>query len=263
MSKIHNTAIIEDGAQLGKNVEIGPYTFVSAKAKIGDGTKVMQGAIIDGDTTIGDNCQIFYHAVVGSIPQDLKFHGEDVRLEIGNNTTIREFCQINPGTKGGGAVTKVGDNCLIMAFVHLAHDVIIGNNVILVNNAAVAGHVEIGDNAIIGGMSAIHQFCKIGEYAMIGGGSVLSQDIPPYCVCEGNRAHIRGLNLTGLKRNFDNKADINAIKNAYKDIFRSLQPMQESAQEVMKNSDNQYAKILAQFVLNTKRGIPFKRKIDE
>jgi len=263
MGQIHPTSIVEEGATIEDDVVIGPYCFVSSKAVIKSGTKVMQGAIIDGKTTIGNNCTVFYNAVVGSIPQDLKFKGEDVELIIGDNTTIREFCQINPGTLGGGGVTKVGNNCLIMAFVHLAHDVIVGNNVILVNSAAVAGHVEIGDNAVIGGMSAIHQFCKIGEFAMIGGGSVLSQDMPPFCICEGNRAYLRGLNLTGLRRNLNDKSDIEVIKNAYKKIFRSHKPMQESAQELIDETQNIYVRKLARFVLDTKRGIPVKRKENE
>lgn len=263
MQNIHPTAIIQEGARIAENVTIGAYCFVSSQASIGENCTIMQGAIIDGKTTIGSNCKIFYHAVVGSIPQDLKFKGEDVELIIGENTTIREFCQINAGTLGGGGVTKVGNNCYIMAHVHLAHDVIVGDNVILVNNASIAGHVEIGNNAFVGGMSAVHQFCKIGEYSMIGGGSALSQDLPPYCICEGNRAHMRGLNLVGLRRNLDNKDEIENIKNAYKKIFLSHSPMQDSARELLKDTKSVYVKKLAEFVIHTKRGIPVKRKMNE
>ena len=263
MNNIHPTAIVEDGATIAVDAIVGAYCFVSSQATIGSGTVIMQGAIIDGKTTIGNNCKIFYHAVVGSVPQDLKFKGEDVELIIGDDTTIREFCQINPGTEGGGGITKIGDNCFIMAHVHLAHDVIVANNVIIVNNAAIAGHVEIGNNAFIGGMSAVHQFCKIGEYSMIGGGSALSQDLPPYCICEGNRAYMRGLNLVGLRRNLNDKNEIDNIKSAYKKIFLSQEPMQDAAKELVESSSSEYVKRLATFVIETKRGIPLKRKVNE
>ncbi len=263
MQRIHPTAIIEEGAQLGSGVEVGPYAFISKNAKIGEGSVIRQGAIIDGDTTIGKNCEIFYNAVIGSIPQDLKYKGEDVKLVIGDNTTVREFAQLNAGTKGGGGVTKVGNNCLIMAYVHLAHDVILEDNVILVNAVTIAGHVEVGRNTIIGGVSAVHQFCKIGEYAMIGGGSILTQDLPPYCLCEGNRAEMRGLNLTGLRRNFENKDDINALRQAYKTIFRNSKPIKEAAAKLKTTSENDKVAKLCDFVLQTERGIPFKRKNDE
>jgi len=262
MQSIHPTAIVENGAKIGKNVTIGPYCYISSGAIIGDGCTIMQGAVVDGKTTLGQNCKLFYHTVVGSIPQDLKYKGEEAELIIGNNTTIREFCQINVGTQGGGGVTKVGNNCFIMAQVHLGHDVIVGDNVIIANNTAIAGHVEIGNNAFVGGMSGVHQFCKIGEYSMIGGGSALSQDLPPYCLCEGNRAHLRGLNLVGLRRNLDNKEEIENIKKAYKKIFLSGIAMQDAAQELLNETKSIYVKKLAKFVINTKRGIPVKRKVN-
>ncbi|MGM0533994.1 MAG: acyl-ACP--UDP-N-acetylglucosamine O-acyltransferase [Campylobacterota bacterium] len=263
MAQIHPTAIVEEGAHIGKNCNIGPYAYISKDAILGDECVVMQGAIIDGKTTLGNRCQVFYNAVVGSIPQDLKYKGEEVELIIGDKTVIREFCQINTGTEGGGSITRIGTNCLVMAYVHVAHDAQIGNNVILVNNATIAGHVEIGNSAIVGGMSAVHQFCKIGELAMVGGGSILTQDIPPFCICEGNRAYVRGLNLTGLRRNIEDKNEIQALKNAYKLLFRSNVPMKQQARELYDNSTNQRVKRLAKFVLQTKRGIPLKRKSNE
>jgi len=252
-------AIIEDGAQIGENVEIAPHCFISGEAKIGDGTTIAHGACIYGKTTIGKNNRIFSHAVLGSIPQDLKFHGEEVELIIGDNNTIREFTLFNPGTEGGGSVTKVGDNNLFMGYVHLGHDVIIGDNCIFANAVTLAGHVVIGNNAVIGGMTPVHQFVNIGDFAMIGGASALSQDIPPYCLAEGNRATLRGLNLTGLRRHVE-RDDINALKSAYRELFEMGRPLQDVAAELLESSDNSYVIKLCEFISNTKRGIPFERK---
>jgi len=257
---IHKTAIIEDGAQISNDVTIGAYTIIGPNVIIGKGTTIESHTVIDGYTTIGEDNHIFSHAVLGTIPQDLKYNGEKTYLKIGNNNTIREHTFINTGTAGGGYDTVIGNNNLIMGHVHMGHDCIIGNDIIIANSTVLAGHVEIANNAVIGGISAIHQFCKVGEFAMIGGGSILVQDIPPYCVCEGNRASIRGLNINGLRRNFQNREDISEIKKAYKHLFESGNALQESATELIQNSKNKYVKTLAQFVLDTKRGIPFTRK---
>jgi len=259
MPNIHKTAIIEDGAKIASNVTIGAYSIIGADVSIDEGTVIQSHVVIDGDTTIGKNNRIFSHAVLGTIPQDLKYEGEKSKLIIGNNNTIREHTLINTGTKGGGMITAIGDGCLIMGHVHLGHDCILKDNIVVANSCAIAGHVEIDSNVVVGGMSAIHQFCKIGEHSMIGGGSILVQDIPPYCICEGNRAVLRALNLNGLRRRFD-RSDIDIIKKTYKAIFESNQPIAQTAQEILNSSDNQYAKNLASFVVNTKRGIPFVRK---
>jgi len=259
MSKISHLAVIEDGAKIGENVEIAAFCFISSQSTIGDGTTIAQGACIYGNTTIGKNNRIFSHAVLGSIPQDLKFAGEDVELIIGENNTIREFTLFNPGTKGGGGKTVVGDNNLFMGYVHLGHDVIIGNNCIFANAATLAGHVVVGNYAVVGGMTPIHQFVNIGDYAMIAGASALSQDVPPYCLAEGNRATLRGLNLNGLRRHLE-RDDINALKSAYRDLFESGLALKESAVEILENTTNNYVKDLCNFVLETKRGIPFERK---
>jgi UDP-N-acetylglucosamine acyltransferase len=252
-------AIIEEGAVIGENVDIAPFCFISGEAKIGDGTTIAQGSCIYGKTTIGSNNRIFSHAVLGSIPQDLKFHGEDVELIIGDNNTIREFTLFNPGTEGGGSVTRVGNNNLFMGYVHLGHDVIIGDNCIFANAVTLAGHVVIGNNAVVGGMTPVHQFVHIGDFAMIGGASALSQDIPPYCLAEGNRATLRGLNLTGLRRHLE-RSDIDGLKSAYKELFESGKPLQEVARELLDSSVNSYVQNLCNFIVNTKRGIPFERK---
>ncbi|MHC3995620.1 acyl-ACP--UDP-N-acetylglucosamine O-acyltransferase [Thiomicrolovo sp. ZZH C-3] len=259
MSKISPQAIIEEGAVIGNDVEIGPFCFISSEATIGDGTRIAQGACIYGKTTIGKHNEIFSYAVLGSIPQDLKFGGEDVELIIGDHNKIREFTLFNPGTKGGGGKTIIGSHNLFMGYVHIGHDVIIGNHCILANAATLAGHVEMGDYAVIGGMTPIHQFVKIGDFAMIAGASALSQDVPPYCMAEGNRAVIRGLNLTGLRRHSE-RNDIDALKSAYRDLFESGQPLKETAAELVESSDNHYVHNLCNFILKTKRGIPFERK---
>ena len=259
MSNIHPTAIIEDGATIGNNVTIGPFVTVSSQATIGDNTVIDAHANISGKTTLGEGNHIFSHAVVGSIPQDLKFNGEDVELVIGNNNKIREFTLINPGTLGGGSMTQIGDNNLLMGYVHLGHDVIMGNNCILANGATLAGHVELGNNVVIGGLTPIHQFVKIGDFAMIAGASALSQDIPPFCLAEGNRATLRGLNLTGLRRHLE-RDEINALKTAYKELFESGKALQESAEELLKNSPSENVKNLVEFITQSKRGIPFIRK---
>ncbi|QKF72354.1 UDP-N-acetylglucosamine acyltransferase [Aliarcobacter faecis] len=260
MNNIHKTAIIEDGAILGENVTVGAFTIIGKDVKIGDGTIIDSHTVIAGKTTIGKNNHIFSHAAIGTIPQDLKFNGEDVELIIGDNNKIREYTLFNPGTAGGGSITKIGSNNLFMGYVHVAHDCIIGDNCIFANGATLAGHVECEDFVVVGGLTPIHQFCKIGTQVMIGGASAVTQDIPPYCLAEGNKAILRGLNLTGLRRRFDNREDIDAIKHAYRELFESGNPLQEVAKELFENDKNKYVKELASFVLNTKRGIPFNRK---
>ena len=259
MNTISPLAVIEDGAIIGDNVTIAPFCFISSQATIGDGTTIDQGSYIYGKTTIGKNNKIFSHAVIGSIPQDLKFNGEDVELIIGDNNTIREFTLFNPGTKGGGAKTVIGNNNLFMGYVHLGHDVIIGDHCILANAATLAGHVELGNHVVIGGMTPIHQFVHIGDYAMVGGASALAQDVPPFCMAEGNRAYLRGLNLTGLRRHIE-RDEINALKVAYKELFELGKPLKDSASALLETTTNEHVKDLCNFVLKTKRGIPFERK---
>ena len=260
MNNIHKTAIIEEGAILGDNITIGAFTIIEKDVKIGDGTVIDSHTLIAGKTTIGKNNHIFSHASIGTIPQDLKFNGEDVELIIGDNNKIREYTLFNPGTIGGGSITKIGDNNLFMGYVHVAHDCIIGNNCIFANGATLAGHVECADFVVVGGLTPIHQFCKIGSQAMIGGASAVAQDIPPFCLAEGNKAVLRGLNLTGLRRRFENREDIDAVKHAYKELFESGKPLQEVAKELLETDENKYVKELALFVVDTKRGIHFNRK---
>ncbi|WP_024787344.1 MULTISPECIES: acyl-ACP--UDP-N-acetylglucosamine O-acyltransferase [unclassified Lebetimonas] len=247
--------------KIGKNCKIGEGAIIDEFVEIGDNCIIDPYAVITGYTKIGNNNHIFSHAVIGSIPQDLKYNGEKTYLVIGDNNKIREFTLINPGTQGGGGVTKIGNNNLLMGYVHVAHDVIIGDNCILANAATLAGHVVLENNVVIGGMTPIHQFVKIGEFAMIAGASALSQDIPPYCLAEGNRAKLRGLNITGLRRKLENRNDIDELKKAYKELFESGKSLKDVAKKILENNHNKYVKHLCEFVLNSKRGIPYVRKV--
>ncbi len=259
MAIIHPTAVVEEGAQLADNVTVGPFAYIGPRVTIGEGTTVDSHAVIDGITTIGRHNRIFPHAAVGTIPQDLKYDGEESELIIGDHNTIREFTLLNPGTKGGGMVTKIGNHNLLMGYVHLGHDVILGDHCILANGATLAGHVELGNHVVIGGLTPVHQFVHIGDYAMIGGASAVAQDIPPYCLAEGNRAVLRGLNLTGLRRKME-RDDINALKSAYRELFEQGQPLQEVAQRLFESDDSMHVKALCKFIKTSKRGIPFNRK---
>ena len=258
MSLIHPSSVIEDGAILGSNVSVGPFAYIGSKVKIGDNTTVAAHAVIEGKTTIGKNNRIFSHSAVGTIPQDLKFAGEDVELIIGDNNTIREFTLLNPGTKGGGSITRIGNGNLLMGYVHLGHDVILGDHCILANGATLAGHVELGNHVVIGGLTPIHQFVHIGDYAMVGGASALSQDVPPFCMAEGNRAVLRGLNLTGIRRSME-RDEINALKSAYKALFEEGNPLQEVAEALFESSTSEKVRSLCEFIKTSKRGIPFTR----
>lgn len=255
---IHPTAIIENGATIADSVLIGAYAYIGSKVTIGEGTKVGNGSQITGKTTIGKNNNIFSNVVLGSAPQDLKYKGEETQLVIGDNNTIREFCFFNTGTPGGGGLTSIGSNSLFMAYVHIAHDCKIGDNCILANNATLAGHVELGSFAVIGGMTPVHQFVKVGDFAMLGGASAISQDIPPYCLAEGNRAKLRGLNLVGLRRKLE-RSDVDELKRAYKELFLRGKPLKEIAAELSK-SENVYVANIAKFCLETKRGIPYHQQ---
>jgi UDP-N-acetylglucosamine acyltransferase len=218
-SDIHPTAIIQDGAVVGEGCFIGPYCVVGGKVRLGANVKLHSHVVIEGITTIGDDTEIFPFASVGTPPQDLKYKGEPSQLVIGARCKIREHATLNPGTEGGGMMTRVGDDCLIMVNAHVAHDCQLGNHVILVNNATLAGHVHIGDHAIIGGNSAIHQFVRIGAHAMIGGMSGVENDVIPFGTVMGDRARLAGLNLVGLERRGFSRDQIVALRNAYRMLF--------------------------------------------
>jgi len=260
MSNIHPNAIIEDGANIADDVKIAAFTHISKDAVLKSGVEIMQGAQVYGNTTICENTKVYPYAVVGMPPQDIGHKSEDdVKVIIGKNCTIREFVTINAGTKHGGGITRIGDNCFIMIYCHIAHDCQVGNNVIMANNATLAGHAEVGSFTVIGGMTPIHQFVKIGEGCMIGGASAISQDIPPFCLAEGNRAVVKGLNAVGLKRRFE-KDDIRALQSAYRKLFRGSNPIKEVANELLENETNEKVLQMCSFIVKTTRGIPYERK---
>ena len=218
---IHKTAIIDSNAKISKNVKIGPYVVIGPNVVIGEETEIHSHVNISGNTIIGKNNKIYSFSSIGNDPQDLKYQGEKTKLEIGSDNKIREYVTINPGTKGGGGLTKVGNNCLFMVSAHIAHDCFVGNNVILANNVPLGGHAHVDDNAIIGGNSAVQQFTRVGKSAMIGGMCGVVRDIIPYGIAHGNRSVLQGLNLIGLRRkNIPNK-EIMILSDAYREIFKN------------------------------------------
>ncbi len=216
---IHASAIIDPAANIGAHVSIGAFCVVGAHVTLESGVKLHSHVCIDGRTTIGMDTEIFPFASLGAAPQDLKYGGEPSELFIGKRNRIREYVTMNPGTQGGGMVTRVGDDCLFMVGAHVAHDCIVGSHVILANNATLAGHVQVGDHVIIGGLSAVHQFVRIGRHAIIGGMSGVEKDVIPYGSVLGERADLAGLNLVGLKRRNVEREIIHAIRGAYKELF--------------------------------------------
>ena len=221
MATIHPTAIVDPKAELAAGVEIGPYTIIGPNVEIGENTVVGPHVVIEGHTTIGKNNKFFQFSSIGAAPQDKKWNGEPTRLEIGDDNTIREFCTFNLGTVQDKGVTRLGNNNWISAYVHLAHDCVVGNNTIFSNNAQMAGHVEIGDWVIMSGFANVHQFCKIGAHAFVGMSTSLTQDVPPFVLLNGNPAAAHGVNIEGLKRRGFTREQINAIRNAYKILYRS------------------------------------------
>ena len=218
---IHQTALIDPKAKIHSSVKVGPYSVIGAKVEIDKNTEVQSHVSIVGNTKIGKNNKIYPFASIGNDPQDLKFQGEETKLEIGNNNKIREYVTINPGTSGGGGITKVGNNCLFMVSAHIAHDCYVGDNVILANNVPLGGHAHVEDNVIIGGNSAVQQFTRVGRSAMIGGMCGVVRDIIPYGIAHGNRSILQGLNLIGLRRKNIPNQDIMILLDAYKEIFKN------------------------------------------
>jgi UDP-N-acetylglucosamine acyltransferase len=219
MTDIHKTAIVDKKAGIGDGVTIGPYCVIGAGVTLEDGVVLMPHVVVDGRTTIGAGTRIYPFASIGLPPQDLKYKGEDSQLVIGRNNVIREYVTINPGTKGGGMETRVGDNGLYMIGAHIAHDCNVGNGVIMVNNATLAGHVVVEDFVVIGGLAAVHQFVRIGAHAMIGGLSGVEQDVIPFGTVTGERANLSGLNIIGMKRRGFEREAIHGLRSAFKEIF--------------------------------------------
>jgi len=253
---IHETAIIAQGAEIDSDVTIGPYAVIGEHVKIGSGTTVGPHAVIEGRTEIGRDNHIFQFASVGAIPQDLKFHGEETSLSIGDRNKIREFVTIHLGTEDGGGKTTVGSDNLLMAYAHVAHDCVVGNHVILANAATLAGHVEVDDFAILGGLSAVHQFCRVGCHVMASGGSMITQDVVPYTIVQGDRAKTVGLNLIGLKRRGFAPEVLKTIKQAYRLVFRSGSPLEEALAKIENELDGSpELSVFVEFIKSSERGL--------
>ncbi|GAB3502163.1 acyl-ACP--UDP-N-acetylglucosamine O-acyltransferase [Curvibacter fontanus] len=228
MTQIHSTAIVDPRAQLDGTVEVGPYTLIGPNVKIGADTRIGPHCVIDGHTTIGRDNRIFQFNSLGAIPQDKKYEGEPCELHIGDRNTIREFCTFNLGTAQDKADTRIGDDNWIMAYVHIAHDCVVGNHVTMANNATLAGHVEIGDWSTVGGLTGILQRMRIGIHTMIGFASHVAKDIPPYMVVDGNPLNVRGVNLVGLRRRDFSDQRIAAIREMHKILYRQSLTLEQA-----------------------------------
>jgi UDP-N-acetylglucosamine acyltransferase len=256
MVQIHATAIVDSKAEIDEDVEVGPYCVVGANVKIGTGSRLKSHVVLEGRTTLGQGNTIFPFASVGSVPQDLKYKGEPSELIIGDRNTIREYVSLNPGTTGGGMVTRIGNENLLMMYCHIAHDCILGNRNVIANGATLGGHVIIHDHVIVGGLVGIHQFVKIGSGAILGAGSMVSKDVPPFCNATGDRARLRGLNLEGLRRRGFDKAKVNALKKAYRIIFQSKNKTSEALEKVRAEiPPSAEIDLLISFIENSQRGI--------
>lgn len=249
-------AIIEEGAVLGKDVSIGHFSIIGKDVKIGDGTRVGPHVTLAGHTSIGKNNKIFQYASVGEVPQSTGYKNEPTELRIGNNNIIRECCTLHTGTVEGGGITQIGDDNFLMAYVHIAHDCILGNKIIFANGSSLAGHVIVDDHVILGGFTLIHQFCKIGAHVMTGIGAVSFKDIPPYLKVSGNTARPYGINVKGLqRRGFDEEA-ISALKQAYRILYRSQLSFIDAISEITKLADeDSNVKVFADFLTNSERGV--------
>ena len=250
---IHKTAIVDSKAKISEKAIIGPYSIVGPHVQIDEGTEIQSHVNISGNTIIRSNTKIFPFASIGTNPQDLKYKGEQTKLDIGSNNIIREHVTINTGTVGGGGITKIGSNNLIMIGAHIAHDCIIGNNVVIANSAAIAGHAQISDDVIIGGNCGIQQFIRIGRMAMIGGMSGVSRDVIPYGLSFGNRNYLEGINLVGLRRKKVLNKEILALSEAYKEIFKT-KSLHENLSKLSENlKTNIYVKEVIDFINHDKK----------
>ncbi|HSV28957.1 MAG TPA: acyl-ACP--UDP-N-acetylglucosamine O-acyltransferase [Candidatus Omnitrophota bacterium] len=249
MPNIHPSAIVDPNARVADSATIGPFCVVGPDVELGDNVELISHVAVAGRTTIGEGTRIFPFASIGHQPQDLKYHGEPSTLEIGKNNQIREYVTMQPGTEGGGMVTRVGDNCLFMASAHVAHDCILGNNVIMANNATLAGHVVVGEFAFLGGLSAVHQFVRIGKHAMIGGMSGVEADVIPFGMVIGNRAHLNGLNIIGLRRRGFTRDEIHTLRNAYRLLFAPEGTLAERVVDVAEQfKDNAVVMEIVEFI---------------
>jgi UDP-N-acetylglucosamine acyltransferase len=254
---IHASAIVDKSAQLGQNVEIGPYAVIGPNVRLGDGVKIHPHATIE-HTTLGANCEVFPYAVIGLPAQHLRYKGEPARVQVGTGTVFREYVSVHRGTPfdaSGTSTTFIGNNCYFMGSSHIAHDCKVGNNVITANSAMLAGHVELGDNAFMSGLAGLHQHVRAGKCVMISGGSMVPFDIAPFCIAQGDRASIRGINVVGMRRmGFDRNA-IRLVKDAYRAMFLSALRLEDALKTPELNVDNEAVKIFREFLSVPKRGV--------
>lgn len=253
---IHETAIVHPKAEVGENVEIGAYSIVRENVTIGSNTKIGPHVVIDPYVDIGSDCKIFQFAAIGAEPQDLKFSGEKSFVKIGSGNVIREFVTIHRGTSDGIGVTEIGEDNLIMAYSHIAHDCKLGRRIVLSNNATLGGHITIGDYSVIGGLVAIHQFVRVGNFAFIGGKSAVVKDIPPYMIAAGDRAKLHGLNVVGLKRQGFSNNTLTMLKKAYRLVFRIGLTLNEAIERVAAEVEQVPEVVhLIEFIKSSERGI--------
>jgi len=255
-TQIHPTALVDPKARLGTGVQVGAYAIITAGAELGDGCIVGHHATIDGPSKIGPRNEFFPYAAIGFKTQDLKYKGEPTHLETGEGNTFREFSTVHRGT-AVGALTRIGNHNLFLAYSHIAHDCTVGNHTIFSNNATLAGHVTVGDHAVISGLSAVHQFCRIGAHAIIGGCAKIVQDVPPFLIADGNPAHLRGVNHIGLERRGFNEADIKALRRAYRSLADRTLNFSQAVEKITASEDaaNVHIQTLVQFLKSTERGV--------
>ncbi len=253
---IHPAAIVDSGARIGANVEIGPYSIIGPDVEIGDGTEIGPHVVIKGHTRIGRENRIFQFCSLGEMPQDKKYAGEPTRLEIGDRNTIREFCTFNLGTVQGGGVTSVGDDNWIMAYVHIAHDCHVANKTIFANGASLAGHVTVDDLVIFGGFTGVHQFCRIGAHVITAASSLVLQDVPPYLMVAGNTAQPYGIHVEGLRRRGFTSEAITELKRAYRTLYKSGLLLEEAKGKLAEQAKTQPdVQLMVDFLETSKRGI--------
>ena len=254
---IHSSAVIDPAASVHESCTIGPFAVIGADVVLGAGNTVGPHVVISGPTTIGEDNHIFQFASIGADPQDLKFDGADSRLQIGSRNRIREFVTINRGTSGGGGLTRIGDDNLLMAYVHIAHDCQVDNHTVFANSASLAGHVSVGDHAILGGFSLVHQFSRIGAHSFSGMGSVINKDVPPYVLVSGHFAESKGINKEGLKRRGFSAEEIRAIQQSYVKLVRRKGVIEDEVFAEVEQLATEYqgVKHMLEFVRSASRGI--------
>ena len=258
---IHATAVVAPTAIIGADTVIGPYSVIGEGVRIGSGNRIGSHVVIEGHTIIGDGNTIYQFASIGAAPQDLKYHGEDTVLSIGDRNIIREYVTLQPGTAGGRGQTVIGNGNLFMACSHVAHDCLVGDGIRLGNSTALAGHIDVGDEAILSALAGVHQFVRIGKRAFVAGGAIVTQDVPPFCLVQGDRAHLVGLNLIGLQRGGMSEEEIASLKRTYRILFLGDGLLEQRlATAAAQSSDFQSVSELAGFVASSERGIVSTRK---